>query len=121
MHSQLALTEHGSLNLAPLILLDPVRDGGGRQSGRDGGPIMHPSRGQNLDIDRKRKIRGRSQMTSAEFSGFWTHSPPLVSILGQSIVLISRNLPYCIRIWVTPSLPLSADVICERPLNAWLL
>ena len=25
MHSQLALTEHVSLNLAPLILLDPVR------------------------------------------------------------------------------------------------
>ena len=25
MHSQLALTEHASLNLAPLILLDPVR------------------------------------------------------------------------------------------------
>ena len=24
MHSQLALTEHASLNLAPLILLDPV-------------------------------------------------------------------------------------------------
>ena len=26
MHSQLALTEHVSLNLAPLILLDPVHD-----------------------------------------------------------------------------------------------
>ena len=26
MHSQLALTEHGSLNLAPLILLDPVHE-----------------------------------------------------------------------------------------------
>ena len=25
MHSQLALTEHVSLNLAPLILLDPVQ------------------------------------------------------------------------------------------------
>ena len=44
-------------------------------------------------------------MTSAKFSGFWTPSPPLVSMLGQSIVLKSRNLAYCIRIWATPSPP----------------
>ena len=61
-------------------------------------------------------LRGRSQMTSAKISGFLTPSLPLVSILDQSIVLKSRNLPYCVRIWVTPSLPLSADVICECPL-----
>ena len=53
-------------------------------------------------------------MTSAKFLGFLTPSP-LVSILDQSIVLKSRNLPYCIRIWRTASLPLSADVICEWP------
>ena len=48
---------------------------------------------------------------------FWDFLPPpaLVSILNQSIELKSRNLPYCVRIWVTPSLPLSADVICEWP------
>ena len=52
-------------------------------------------------------------MTSANFSGFLT---PLVSILDQSAVLKSCNLPYYIRIWATPSLPLSSDLICEWPL-----
>ena len=58
--------------------------------------------------------RGRSQMMSAKYLGLLTPSP-LVSIFGQSIILKSRNLPYCVRIWVPPSLPLSADVICEWP------
>ena len=59
-------------------------------------------------------------MTSAKFSGFLTPSA-LVSILDQSIVLKSRNLPYCVRIWATPSLPLSSDVICEWPLSLSLV
>ena len=49
--------------------------------------------------------------------GIFDPLPPLVSILDQSIVLKSRNLPYCVRIWATPSLPLSSDVICEWPLT----
>ena len=62
------------------------------------------------------QLRGCSLTTSAEFLGFLTPSP-LVSILDQSIVLESRNLPLCIRFWETPSLPLSADVIYEWPLT----
>ena len=45
--------------------------------------------------------RGHTQMTSTQFSGFWTPSP-LVCILARSIVLNPRNLPYYICIWVTP-------------------
>ena len=41
---------------------------------------------------------------------------PLVSLFDQPIVLKSRNLPNCVRILATPSLPLSSDVICEWPL-----
>ena len=54
-------------------------------------------------------------MTSAKFLGFLTPSPPCQHF-GHT-VLKSRNLAYCVRIWATPSLPLSSDVICEWPLT----
>ena len=66
-----------------------------------------------LATEARSRNRGRSQMTSANFLGFWTPSP-LVSILDQSIVLKSRNLPYYVRFWITPPSP-SADFICESP------
>ena len=56
-----------------------------------------------------------------KIAGIFDPLPPLVSILDQSIVLKSRNLPYCVRIWATPSLPLSSDVICEWPQIVLLL
>ena len=70
-----------------------------------------PSR--NFDFKFLYCVRGRSQMTSAKFSVFLTPFPPCQHVGSIYILLKSRNLPYCIRIWVTPSLPFSTDVICE--------
>ena len=52
-------------------------------------------------------------MTSAKFSGFLTPSP-LVRIFT---IEITQPPPPTVRICVPPSLPLSADVICEWPLT----
>ena len=51
---------------------------------------------------------GCSQMSPAKFLRFLIPYPR-VRNLGQSIVLKSRNLPYCFRMWAPPS----GDVICE--------
>ena len=51
-------------------------------------------------------------MTSAKFVGFLTPSP-LVSILGQSIVLKITQPPLLRQNLGTSPLPLTADVICE--------
>ena len=53
-------------------------------------------------------IRGRSQMTSAKFLGFWTPSPPC------QYQIHATSLPL-FRYWPTSSLPLSTNVICEWP------
>ena len=47
-------------------------------------------------------IRGRSQMTSANFLEFWTPSPPCQCQIHATSLPIIRN-------WPTPSLPLSSD------------
>ena len=51
-------------------------------------------------------VRGHSQMTSVKFSEFWTPSSPLS-------VPNPRNLPSFGQNLANPSLPHSADVICE--------
>ena len=61
--------------------------------------LLHPPKGTIH--------KGRPQ----NFRDFGPPPPPC----QHSIVLKSRNLPYCVRFWVTPSLPLSADIICEWP------
>ena len=45
------------------------------------------------------KVRGRSQMTSAKFSGFWTPSPPSQNLQYRDH---ATSLPF-VRIWQTPS------------------
>ena len=49
-------------------------------------------------------------MTSSKFLGFWTPPSPC------QYQIHATSLPF-VRIWLTPSLPLSADVICTSPLG----
>ena len=57
-------------------------------------------------------------MTSTQFSEFWNPSP-LVCILARFIVLKSRNLPYYVCIWVTPSPSLCRHHLSMTPCNTW--
>ena len=63
-------------------------------------------------------LRDHSNRTSAKFSRFWTPSP-LVRILS---IEITQPPPPIVRNRPPPSLPLTADVICEWPLRqVWRL
>ena len=57
-------------------------------------------------------VRGRSQMTSAKYSGFLTPSPPCQHF-GPIYTTKIMQPPLLHQILGTPSLPLSADVICH--------
>ena len=54
-------------------------------------------------------LRGRLQMTSANFSGLLTPLPPCHNF-GP---ICSTKITYYVRVWATPSLPLPSDVIWE--------
>ena len=66
MHSQLALTEHASLNLAPVILLDPVQ-----HAKQDKGTGIGDSMGARFREHEDKKLRSPA-LQQAEECNFFT-------------------------------------------------
>ena len=64
---------------------------------------VHPlRRSVGRSVTEHARLRGPYTNDISQIFGIFDPPSPLVSILGQYIVLKSRNLPYCISIWVTP-------------------